>query len=188
MFAIFGFTAGLYAQNKESAHEVEYKIKAAFIYNFVKFSDWPGDTNNIDKPIKIAILGSNPFGNAFEPVKNEKLKERTVEIKEYQTMNSLFKDNNDVEIKKIIEELKEAHVVFISLSEENNIPQIVKLLEGSNILTVSEAPNFLQAGGIIHLIKDSEKVCFEVNPEAAAKNNIKIRAQLMRLSKNNRKK
>jgi hypothetical protein len=186
MFVILGFTATLYAPDKESAHEVEYKIKAAFLYNFVKFSEWPADADNkTDLPLRIAILGDNPFGKAFEPVKDEKLKERTVEIKEYQSMNSLFKDKNDAEIKRIIEELKQAYVVFISSSEEKNIPQIVKLLEGSNVLTISEVPDFLKSGGIINLIKDAEKVRFEVNPEAMAKNNIKMRAQLMRLARNN---
>jgi hypothetical protein len=74
-------------------------------------------------------------------------------------------------------------VIFISASEESNLPAILKVLEGQAILTVSEIENFAQRGGMIKLAKESNKLVFEINVDVAKRAKLAMSAQLLRLAR-----
>ena len=76
-----------------------------------------------------------------------------------------------------------SQAIFISVSEENNLPAILKLLDGQAILTVSEIENFAQRGGMIKLKRESNKLVFEINVDAAKRSGLAMSAQLLRLAK-----
>ena len=65
----------------ETEQEQEYKVKAAFLYNFLKFIDWPTTKISDEKTINIGIIGTNPFGKAFEPVQDKKIGDNKIAIK-----------------------------------------------------------------------------------------------------------
>ena len=76
--ALFMAAIALRAVAADSTSSQEYQVKAAFLYNFIKFVDWPEEkTADSNEPITIGIIGNDPFGNAFEPIKDKKVKERT---------------------------------------------------------------------------------------------------------------
>ena len=147
---------------------LEYQIKAACLYNFAKFVDWPSTAfPDRTSPIVFGILGEDPFGNALERiVKNKAISGRTLTIKRSQR----------------VEDLKDCQVLFISRSEQARLPQILTALKGLSILTVSDTEEFLADGGIINFKMQDDKVRFEVNVATARGEALKISSELLDLA------
>ncbi|OGP69342.1 MAG: hypothetical protein A2169_09630 [Deltaproteobacteria bacterium RBG_13_47_9] len=146
----------------------EYLIKAAYLYNFTKFVEWPPEAFEDDfSPINLFILGADPFGEALDSIKNRTVQGRRLNIK---YVNH-------------IEEVSGCHILFISASEKENLRSILRILKNSTILTISETENFSKRGGIINFIQVENKIHFEINPDAAQQGKLKISSQLLRLAK-----
>lgn len=164
----------------------EYPIKAAFIYNFIKFTDWPekkiADSN---EPIILGIIGDDPFGDAFEPVKDKQVTGRKVLIERFKSFEEAEKSDtsNKIELQRKIEALRKCHLLFICSSEKDNLAEIIEALRGSSVLTVGEIPNFLVAGGIIKFLVEEDKIRFEINLDASDEAELKISSKLLRLAK-----
>lgn len=147
----------------------EYQVKAAFLFHFAQFVEWPsGNSTNANEPFVIGVLGENPFGGALdEIVKGETIGNRKI----------------IVQYSRSAEDLKNCQMVFVCKSEEARLPRILKELDGDNLLTVGESGGFAQRGGIINFYIEDGKVHFEINPDAAAREKLKISSQLFRLGK-----
>jgi len=162
----------------------EYQIKAAFLYNFVRFVDWPNEqTADGNEPISIGIVGNDPFGNAFESLKDKTVKGRKVIINRFRSFADLEKSDSQNESQKQIEAIRRCHLLFISSSEKSKMNEIIKLLNSSPVLTIGETCGLLKAGGIIRLLMEDKKVRFEINLDAAERVNLKVSSQLLRLAK-----
>ena len=163
----------------DSTTNREYQIKAAFLYNFINFIDWPNENKdeNKDNPIYIGILGKNPFGNSFEPIKDKQVKDRVVIVKHFENLDNLkhcYANEG---------EQKQCYLLYISSSEKENLNEIIEFINGKSILTVGDMKNFLESGGIINFLMEDNKVCFEINKTAAEKAKLIIRSKLLRLAK-----
>jgi hypothetical protein len=167
----------------------EYRIKAAFVYNFVKFIDWPeekmADTN---EPIVIGIIGSRDFIKAFDPVRHKKIKNRRISIKYFEGYEKLRKsptgDNSQWNQRMTI--LKNCHVLLLCSSDDariDNLRQIIGELKVSPVLTVGETRGFLESGGIVNFLVEDKKVRFEINAAAAKKSELRVSSKLLRLAK-----
>lgn len=185
---IFLPASSLLAQSQDdSSQSREYKVKAAFLYNFLKFVDWPKERAvTDDESIVIGIIGKNPFGDAFESVKNKKVKGKDTIIKYFQGFNELTKieEENSTEYENIVKELRKCHLVFICSSEEDSLADIINLVKNHNILTIGETPGMLEVNGIINFLIEENKVRFEINLNTARESKLVIRSQLLRLAKN----
>jgi hypothetical protein len=146
----------------------EYLIKAAYLYNFTKFVEWPSEAfkDNLS-PINLYILGTDPFGEALNSIRDKTVKGRRISIKHVNH----------------IEEISECHILFISASEKENLRHILNTLKNSAILTVSEMEQFAQRGGIINFITVENRIHFEINPDASQHSGLKISSQLLKLAK-----
>ena len=170
----------------ESAPTREYKIKAAYIYNFTKFVDWPkekvADSNDV---ITIGIIGKDPFGDAFDPIEGRKVKNRRVAVKRFKGFKELTgsagKDTGRLE--REIAALRKCHVLFVCPSEKKQRKQILELVEGRGVLTVGDVEGFLKAGGVINFAISERNIRFEINATVARQAKLKIRSQLLRLAK-----
>jgi hypothetical protein len=169
----------------DSAASLEYQVKAAFLYNFIKFVDWPkGKLADANEPISIGIIGKDPFGSAFDPV-GDKDKSRKVLIKRFKSFEELKKSGEkdksllDQEIKS----LRKCHLLFICSSEEGSIREIIDLVKDHNVLTIGEMKGFVESGGIINFVMEEQKVRFEINVTIARQAKLQIRSQLLRLAK-----
>jgi hypothetical protein len=171
------------------ASSKEYKVKAALIYNFIKFIDWPdeelsGDSNSIT----IGIVGGGDFIEAFDPIKSKQVKGKNIIIKLFEEVdkpNEHRKKKNSKWEKKI-SAMKKCQVLFICsyADEKSEIPvEILNALEGSGVLVIGETSGFLESGGAINFIMEGKKVRFEINAKAAEDNGLKIRSQLLKLAK-----
>ena len=173
----------------DSATNREYKIKAAFLYNFINFADWPeakiADSN---QPIIIGIIGSRDFLKALKPAQHKKAKGRKIVVKYFpgyeKPRNS--QDTNDAQWNKKMEALKSCHVLLLCNCDFGPIEssgRIIRALKGSPVLTVGETDGFLESGGMINFLMEDEKVRFEINNTAARQAKLKIRSKLLRLAK-----
>ena len=156
-------TSRAYAQSPR-----EYQIKAAFLYNFAKFVEWPDDRFADKKaPVVLCVIGIDPFGEILEQtMKGKKIKGRAIIINRI----------------KELENLKSCHLLFVSSSEREDVPQIVGLLSGASVLTTGDMDRFANKGGIINLIKRGNRIRFEINPDAADRAGLKLSSKLLNLA------
>ena len=164
----------------------EYNVKAVFMYQFVDFIDgWKFENEDVNdtEPFIIGIIGDNPFGEAFGPLKDRLVKNKKVSIKYFKGFSELKKYNETLEIHPDIEGIQRCHVIFVSNSEKLYLSNILNSIRGKNILTIGDLPDFLKQGGIINFIIEKNKVRFSINLVSAKRANLKIRAKLLRLAK-----
>jgi hypothetical protein len=166
MFATVDFRNICLAEptNGKSAAVQAHKedVKAAFLYNFVQFTDWPADKLSEPNTITIGLLGEYRFGNTFDPVQNKTVKDKRLNIKNLGTFRKSFPqdDAGKLELANYIEQLRKCHVLFICDSERENYNEILNAVKGYGVLTVGETADFLDFNGIITFIPGTEKPVF----------------------------
>ncbi len=146
----------------------EYQIKAAFIFNFAQFVEWPPEAfPEKETPLVVGVLGDDPFkGFLGELLHGEKAGNRPLGIEYYRR----------------VEEIKQCHILFISNSESKRLAQILARLKDRSILTVGEADGFAVNGGMIRFLPEGSKVRFRINNEAARAVRLSISFKLLRLA------
>ena len=149
-----------------AAANSEYQVKAAFLYNFMKFVEWPADGLSNPGTLILGILGKDPFGDALDEVRGKTAKGRRVVVLHLHQ----------------VEEAKDCDLLFVCASEKVRLPQILKVVQNSRILTVADQEGFCQAGGMINLIFVKNRVGFEANVGAASRARLRISSQLLKLA------
>ena len=192
---VFSFSAVTIAAESDSAPSKEYKVKAAFVYNFIKFVDWPapagaaGDrkADRDAEPITIGIIGKNPFGNAFDAVTEKGIQGREVAVKMFPGFEKnrvKYSQEGKTKYKyKDADALRECEVLFISSSENKFCKEIIESVKNSCVLTIGETKDFLETGGIIKFVTEQKKVKFAINLISAEIARLSIRSRLLRLAK-----
>ena len=158
-----------FSVSAQVARPSEAELKSAFVYNFIKFTEWPAEEMaNKSEPFVISVLGKDPFGAALDKtIEGESFHQKPIVVRRFSRMD----------------ESVGTQVLFISASEENNLPAILKLLDGKAILTVSDIENFAERGGIIKLKRESNRIVFDINLEAAKRAGLAMNSQLLKLAK-----
>jgi hypothetical protein len=163
-FALACSTA-LFAQSKGPT---EYEIKAAFLYNFAKFVEWPPTAFSDPKqPLGVCVFGRDPFGHALD----DALAGKSI-------------GNHPVILGRTrqLADLAGCQIVFVSATESPRLPEIVGRLQGHNALLVGETEGFASAGGAIQFVLDQNRVRFAINPDAADRAGLKISSKLLALA------
>jgi hypothetical protein len=147
------------------------QLKAAFLFNFVRFVEWPTNAFTSDSiPITIGVIGSDRFATE---------------------LSTLLKDkkahNHPLIVKKFSAPADAAtcQVVFVADGESRRTAQIVEATKTKPILLVGEADDFLDNGGMINIVQDErqKRLLFDINPLAAEKSNLTISSHLLRLAR-----
>jgi hypothetical protein len=156
----------------ESGTPSEYQLKAAFMFNFTKFVEWPaGSFTDTEMPFKIGVIGDDPFGGELEAiVQGKKMGSRAFLVKQLKTLA----------------EIKTCHILFISQSERKRLSDIIRAANAGSVLTVSELDRFMQSGGMIRFVMEGNKVRFEINDDAARKAGLRISSKLLNLARRER--
>lgn len=160
-----GNAIALYAQNGKPE---DYQVKAVYLFNFTQFVEWPPSAfQDDDAPLIVGVLGEDPFGTYLEEViDGEQINGRALSIRRYERE----------------EEVREGHVLFINLTDPDQIARTLERLKGRRILTVSDYDGFLEAGGMIQFISANDNLQFQINPEAASAADLKISSKLLRVA------
>jgi len=146
----------------------QYQLKAAFLYNFAKFVEWPPQTfKGASDPIAICVLGRDPVADALRQVVNGKAIEgRTLSVREIPDA----------------QHAAGCQVLFIAGFDQKRALSILEALRGSAILTVGDAEGFASEGGIIELKMDAGRMRFQINIGAAAQARLGISSKLLSLA------
>ncbi len=158
----------------------EYQIKAAFIYNFIKFVEWPqGRLPSESEPIVVGLVGKDPFGEVLDQVAQKPVKDRRIVIKRFPSVSSEDADP----IHPQLDAIRQCHVLFICSSEKKAASRLLSAMANSAILTIGDAPGFLEDGGMINFLVEDRKVRFEIGLAKARTAKLDISSQLLRLAK-----
>jgi hypothetical protein len=177
------FTVSEGSSSTQSAQYKEYEVKAAFMYNFLKFIDWPEEKMaKGGNQIIIGIIGEDPFGSATDVLKDKKVEDRDVVIKRFEGLQQL-KEQAEKGKKEQLEALKTCHLLFICPSEKKITAEIIDIVKSDGVLTVGDTGGFIESGGAIGFFMEDNKIRFNVNLTSSDKAGLKIRSQLLRLAK-----
>jgi hypothetical protein len=147
----------------------EYQVKAAFLYNFAKFVEWPPSSfSGAPAPLRICILGQDPFGQELRSITNEKMV-----------------NGRKLEVSQVadLQQARSCHILFIASSERTSMKQILEGLRGAGVLTVADTKGFTDQGGMINFVLENDRVQFEVNRKTAEQAGLKISSKLLSIAK-----
>lgn len=146
----------------------EYQVKAVYLFNFSKFMTWPDWVfGNSQTPIRICVLGKNPFDNFDKLVRGKKIRRRSVVVQ-------YLRDYRKANI---------CHTLFVSKSEEGNQAAIFAHVQQYPILTVSDIKKFVIRGGMVQFYIRKNKVRFMIDPKTVQRAGITASANLLRVAK-----
>jgi YfiR/HmsC-like len=146
----------------------EYELKAAFLYNFAKFVEWPPEAfKGPSEPIAICILGENPFGGALE-----------------QAVNGKLVDGRKFVIRQVTgpQQASRCHILFVCSPEQKRALSILGELKTAGSLTVGDTDGFASAGGVVNFMVERGKIRFQINLEAAEREKLRISSKLLNLA------
>jgi len=159
------------AQDAAPPEFPEYRIKAAFLYHFVQFVEWPPRAfANSGSPLVIGIVGEDRFAGALDAAMRGKAVNGHSLVIRHPTRPA---------------ELKNCHVLFVGESEKRRVSEIIAAAGGAPVLTVGECDRFLQSGGMINFVIEGgaeKNVRFEINNDAARPAGLKISSRLLALA------
>lgn len=167
--ALAFWAAAAAAAQEPPAAAPEYRIKAAFLYNFTLYTEWPaGSFADAASPIVLGVIGRDPFGSELEAtLKAKKVQGRGFEVKRSTSL----------------EDLKGCHLLFVPASEKENAPKIVEACRRRAVLTVGESSGFAAGGGVVGFTIEDNRVRFEINPDSAEQAGLKISSKLLNLAR-----
>ena len=162
-------TLGTDRSSADADSDREYAVKAAYIYNFAKFVEWPADAfARPDSPFVIGIIGKDPFGSVIDKA----VQGKTIDGRSFTVVRL-----------KLDQDLKQCQILFVSASEKDKISRLFSDLKGAPVLTVGETPQFASRGGIINFKIENGTVRFEINPDAAKRAHLTISSKLLSLAR-----
>jgi len=140
-------------------------VKSAFIYNFIRFVEWPSEDSS--NAFIIAVLGESGLLNPLREISRTKTlpENRRIEVRHWRSL----------------EEVDRCNILFISGSMGNRLDAILGMVEGKNWLTVSDTEGFAARGIAINFVLIRESVKFEINRKAIERAGLRVSAQLLRL-------
>jgi hypothetical protein len=145
----------------------ESSLKAAFIYSFARFTEWPQDVLPTTGPFTACVLGDSPIRDALErTVKDRQLSGRGVSVLLVQF------DGN----------LRSCHLLYVSGVTPTQIAGIVAAVKGAPVLTISDVDSFAQQGGIAQMFVENGKMRFDLNLEVAKLSRLQLSSKLIVLA------
>lgn len=147
----------------------EHQVKAAFLYNFAKFVEWPIEAFATPaSPLQLCVLGEDPFGSDLKDI----VKGKVVAGHEVEVLNP---DN--------LQQCKNCHILFVSPSERARARQILEALQDKSVLTIGDTKGFAEQGGMINFVLENDRVRFEINLKAAERARLRISSKLLNVAK-----
>lgn len=159
------FVAGL-AATPAAGQPTEYEVKAAFLFNFARFSEWPAESDS-GGSLRICVLGEDPFGNAFDDIIGRPVRQQIIAV---------------VRADSAAVAMDDCHLLFVAASARGGLDDLLKRLAGLPVITVGDGEDFVRRGGMAGFVIRSRKVRFLINPDAAAKVGIRFSSKLLRVA------
>lgn len=159
MLAI-GLTHGISARGEALP---EYQLKAAFVYNFASFTEWP---STVGSALNLCIYGHDPFGPEIDGLNGKSIGARTLLVTR----------------KHQPEALKTCHIVFIAAPDIHQLPVLLSGIQGLPILVLADSPGAAQQGVTLNMKMAQGRVTFEANLGAARTSGLTLSSRMLRLA------
>jgi hypothetical protein len=158
----------LATRSQAETPSAEYRLKAAFLFNFAQFTEWPPQAfANTKAPIVIGILGVDPFGSFLdETVRNEEAHGRPLVVKRFKTAA----------------EVETCHILYISASEEPRVDSILETLYGRPVLTVGDFESFALRGGMVRFYTQNNRIRMRINLDSVRAAKLDITSRILRVA------
>jgi len=146
----------------------EYEVKAAFLFHFAQFVEWPEDAfKDASSPLTYCTIGEDPFHGSLDAALNGKvIGTRSFRVRHF----------------KQPREIHSCQVLFIGAEEKKFLPAILAEVKGNSVLTVGESEHFVEEGGMIGFVLWENKIRFEINLEATQKARLSVSSRLLALA------
>src|SRR5580692_13175842 len=141
----------------------EYRLKAAFLYNFALFTEWPAD---ISSTLNLCVYGRDPFGEEIDALQGKPVGDRRMVVRRIAS----------------VEGLTVCQVVFISDPSGDGISRVLSTLRGATVLTVADPPAAAKRGVALNMGVVQNKITFEANLSAVRAANLKLSSKLLSLA------
>lgn len=146
----------------------ENRVKAAFVFNFIKFVEWP-DTSfaSSGSPLYVCVWGDKANSDALKVLDQKTAKQRQLKVIAVHEASGLTK----------------CHVLFLTRKSRDTFKTILRSIAGKSILTVSDIGEFAQSGGLIGLFKADDQMRFAINVDATQRAGLRMSSQLLKFGR-----
>jgi hypothetical protein len=154
----------------QQATPSEYEVKATYLYNFARFTEWPvKGVDTKDNSFAVCVLGRDPFGSVLDTI-----------------LAGEAIDGKHMVHRRIsaVQDAGSCRILFISSSEKSRLKETLAVLEKMSVLTVSDIPDFSAQGGMIQFVVEQDKVRFEVNLQTAGEAGLMLSSELLKVAIN----
>jgi hypothetical protein len=178
------------------AKNLEYQLKAAFLYNFMKFIEWSESPSASDgkeaekkekEPVILAVMGEDLFGKHLDDLTKKMIKDRPVRIVRLEGFEQYKEAHSKATLEQYFQEQQKVvegcQLLFVSQSEEEWMDKILAFTDGMRIITVGDAADFASKGGVIGFVMEENKIRFDINMLSAEKKKLKVSSQLLQLAR-----
>lgn len=155
------------AAHEHEPAELEYKLKAAFLFNFARFTTWPKTAENRAIPFTLCVLGTDPFGAALSGLQERSISGRAIKL--------YYADH-------LPNKLDQCQMLFVSKSEAASLSSILKYVNGKPIVTVSDIDGFVAANGMFEFVTTEGRLAFIINNSQAQAHGVHISSSLLNLA------
>lgn len=147
----------------------EYDLKAAFLYNFASFIEWPADAfSSTESPFVIGVLGADPFGGSLrEVLQAEQIKARPILLEYYE-------EPADVGI---------CHLLYVSKSERKQLDTVLSGLRRHGLLTVGDGDDFIERGGGVGFVGEGDRIGLAINLETGRAAGVTFSSKLLHVAR-----
>lgn len=167
LLAILALTCGLAPGGAAAQSAPEYELKAAFVYNFALFVEWP-DAPQKDAPFVLCLAGRDLFGRAFDALEGKPVRSQQLTVRRIDPAQGV----------------DGCHMLYIAPAEEMRLGQILRVAAGRAILTVADTEEWSDRGVMINLKTHQGRLTFDVNLGPARRAGLEISSRLLRLASN----
>ena len=164
-FACAGGWPGASARAQEESTQLELKVKAAFLYKFIGYIDWPAASfAKPDTPVTIGVVGADQLAAELaQAVSGRTANDRPVAVRRLRAGESL----------------DGVHVLFVGKAENARLAQLAQAAQQRAILTVTESEGALAHGSVINFVTVERRVRFEIALDSAEKSRLKLSSRLL---------
>lgn len=141
----------------------EYRLKAAFLYNFAQFTEWPAA---VGSTLNLCVYGQDPFGAELDGLHGRAAGPRSIAVQR--------KSSTDM--------LKGCQIVFIAPTAIGNVARVLNALDGLPVLTVSDSPGALRSGVALNMVVVQDRITFEANLPATRAARLSLSSKLLRVA------
>lgn len=159
-----GLCGLLFAQISHAEPASEYKVKAAFLYNFIQLTEWPKAT---EETLRLCLVGKNAIDDTIGEIDGNEANRRRIKVVRLEDYSNI----------------DGCEILFFAEADQLDIRRILNKLGGSPVLTISDNLDAAKSGVMINMFPDDRRLAFSVNVESAKRAHLTLSSRLVRLAK-----